>query len=812
MRTLPSVTSLALLVSVGWHALACASALAAAPPEATQVVAPAISDCRIGFAGLYKVGYWTPVFVDVAGAGHAGDLRIEVMAIDNDGIETMNSAEVSEPSAPAADDLAAAAANSTTHLYIKVGRVGSEVRVTLKAADRVIDRWTLQPGVIASKSERSPESGNRSATVSLPANSELIVAFGAEPFGLAGMIPTGARGGNALDGRVIQLDRVDHLPTEWFGYEGVDVLVFSADNVELGRALASDGRRFAALRQWIELGGRLVLLCGASARQLLGADGPLTTLAPGRFVDMVRMTQTSPLEHFAGSSSTTPIAARGARQELFVPQFADVEGVIDAYVGRRPRDLPLVVRSARGLGEIAFAGFDLTAAPLAAWAGRPAFLQSLLRPYAAEVEATGMPQTLVTLGYDDLSGALRQRLGAAFNFVTTFSFSFVALLMIAYLVLLGPLDYWLVHRVLRRPAWAWVTFPLLVLLVSGGAYWIGSAAKGGSTRLNQMELVDVDMASGQVRGTYWAALYSPRSERFNLALKRKAPQKGLRAAGSDGATADAATEPTPQTLLSWWGLPGSGVGGMQAGGAANLGISGPGYRYSPDLSGLEDVPVLASGTKSFAARWTDRVAPLLDGASQITTSADGSGPAGDVLVEGSLADDDGLLSGSLTNRSGKQWRNTRLLFGNWAYRLGNIPDGGRVDIGPQLAPIGVKTLVTRAARGTLTATTGEADREPLDVDRASRAQILNLMMFFEAAGGQAFARLPHEYQSFSDLSRLLQLGRAILVAETDGPVMELVDPSTGEVFTGNKDLGTVVYRFILPVEAAEEAGAVEPAR
>jgi hypothetical protein len=37
-------------------------------------------------------------------------------------------------------------------------------------------------------------------------------------------------------------------------------------------------------------------------------------------------------------------------------------------------------------------------------------------------------------------------------------------LMLLYLFIIGPIDYLVVHRILKRPRWTWVTFPLMVAL------------------------------------------------------------------------------------------------------------------------------------------------------------------------------------------------------------------------------------------------------------------------------------------------------------------------------------------------------------
>ena len=54
-------------------------------------------------------------------------------------------------------------------------------------------------------------------------------------------------------------------------------------------------------------------------------------------------------------------------------------------------------------------------------------------------------------------------------------------------------------------------------------------------------------------------------------------------------------------------------------------------------------------------------------------------------------------------------------------------------------------------------------------EQATPKEILNLMMFYDAAGGYGFAHLPNRYQAYCDLSRTLELGRAVLVADADDP-------------------------------------------
>jgi hypothetical protein len=132
--------------------------------------------------------------------------------------------------------------------------------------------------------------------------------------------------------------------------------------------------------------------------------------------------------------------------------------------------------------------------------------------------------------------------------------------------------------------------------------------------------------------------------------------------------------------------------------------------------------------------------------------------------------------------------------------LGELKDGKRVDVGERLSPRKVKTIVTHDALGETATAAGAAEGQLFSPEKASAKEILSLMMFYEAAGGYGFAHLPNRYQAYCDLSRTLELGRAILIADATGPVVQLIDEETGAVVGDKQDESTVVYRFVLPVK------------
>jgi hypothetical protein len=167
------------------------------------------------------------------------------------------------------------------------------------------------------------------------------------------------------------------------------------------------------------------------------------------------------------------------------------------------------------------------------------------------------------------------------------------------------------------------------------------------------------------------------------------------------------------------------------------------------------------------------------------------------LVAAELSDSDGVVAGSIKNLTEHRLRNVRLFYREWAFRLRTIGAGATVDVGQGESPRQLKTIVTQDSFGGAAGNRGDAG--VFAADRASTAEILNVMMFYDAVGGLAFAQLPNRYQDFLDLSRIPALGRAVLVAEVDTPGSQFVDVE-GKKPAANEDSAKVIYRIVLPVK------------
>ena len=201
-RTLPTVCACLILV-------AAVSCLAFAENTADL---PEVKSIRLGFDNHYKLGCWTPVYMELSGAlgdsGAPGRFDIE---------------------APDGDDVPAWfigprfiwTEGATRTEYVRIGRPNSQLKVRLTKLGSVEES---PPELLAGVSTPTD-------AVALPATNELIVQFGAS-IGLTEMfrrleLPEVERAD------VVTIDRPQPLPGCWYGYEGVDVVVIAgASTVE----------------------------------------------------------------------------------------------------------------------------------------------------------------------------------------------------------------------------------------------------------------------------------------------------------------------------------------------------------------------------------------------------------------------------------------------------------------------------------------------------------------------------------------------------------------------------------------------------
>lgn len=698
-----------------------------------------ITGLRVGFSGHYRVGFWTPVEVTLNGGEENRTVRLSLSVPDGDGTRTEI---VTEPLdlAPAAETRALA--------YVKFGNVLSDLKIDVRDGEETLTQRTFAAGGNLADAQFHK---------AFASTEGLVLTLG-NPIGIEEAV--GRSRGATERINVLNLPDARQLPDEWLGYEGVNMLVICS-SPRLDDALAAGSRRLAALDRWLVEGGHVILALGADSQRYLSDDSPLARLLPGRLEGMTALTRTTSLEMYGGTYGGAPLRwPRGARRELPAARLVDVHGRVELAEG----DFPLVVRRPYTFGEVTFLAFDLSQPPLVDWAGRNLSVKRLLgqRTQREAKDAIDASATVAAnLGLVDLSGQLRSSLDQ-FQGVRLAPFWAVAALAAVYIALIGPIDFLILKTLVRKMEWTWFTFPLVVLLFCGGAGWAAYHLKGDRLLVNQIDLVDIDVASNRVRGTTWFNLFSPATATYDLSLELRA--------------ANLRSDEKREVLLSWQGLPGNVLGGMEQGVSAPTSVARS-YQYSPDRAALLRVPVPVWSTKSFVGRW------------QTTAGA---------AIEAKLKSGrDDVVEGMLVNRLGLPLKSCLLVAGRWAWELSDLPADEAVPVrAGEQRDLQALLKDFKLVR--------EGDREtpvqvatPYDPASFNVRSILQQMMFYDAGNGRSYTGLLNRYQPYVDLSDHLEFGQAILWGEADLPVTAVC--RDGQPLDDAGHERHTFYRFIIPL-------------
>ena len=490
-------------------------------------------------------------------------------------------------------------------------------------------------------------------------------------------------------------------------------------------------------------------------------------LSPGKFLQTVDQCRTIALENFIEIADQLRVGRDDqGRCDLELALIQEPLGIIELREKQGTESRPVIVRSNFGFGQIVFVAVDLNIGPLKGWNGRDRLVARLLDwTLGKQVDQGPSVSTgeVRHAGYNDLSGQLRSALDQ-FQGVVFVPYWLVAVLVIVYLLLVGPIDYFFLRRFVKRMEWTWFTLPFIVITFCVVTYSLAQHLKGNQLQINQVEIVDVDVGSRLIRGSIWAHVYSPETSTYDFAT----PAKVQHLAGTIG---------QKSTLISWQGLPGTGLGGMS--GTANVNWHMDPYairflsRQSPVESTVNKLPLQIWSTKSLTVRWW---------------SEHDFSPVAELRLQS-----DRQLRGRVMNPLDEDLTECYLYYAPFAYQIGRIPAGKGMEI--------TSTTIKRNLRYRLTRKTlSEANQimAPWDKYDLNIPRIIEMMMFHEAAGGEIYTGMSNRFQSFIDLSNQIAAGRAVLVGRVSRETTLIecnANSSSSEQW--------IFYRFVLPVQSSE---------
>lgn len=316
------------------------------------------------------------------------------------------------------------------------------------------------------------------------------------------------------------------FPDNPIALEGLRTIYLSSE-----KALDLSANQAAALMSWMHNGGHLVV----GIEQLVQVNGAewLRRALPVQLFDIAMSPNHAGLQEWLvsdlradGTTMGTEGVRRGNRpvdanpyaaltsDDLFEKapmQVAKVKNR-DGKVLMGSANEPLALIAPRGRGQITALLFSPELEPFVSWKNRPYFW--------AKITAVP-PELLVSEQYNRFGAqSIDGVFGAMIDSkqVRKLPIGWLLLLLLAYLVVIGPVDYYCLKKI-NRQMLTWITFPIYVALFSVLIYFIGYKLRAGESEWNELHVVDVLPLGGEAeyRGRTFASIYSPVNATYRLA-------------------------------------------------------------------------------------------------------------------------------------------------------------------------------------------------------------------------------------------------------------------------------------------------------
>ncbi|MCY9693821.1 hypothetical protein [Paenibacillus alginolyticus] len=256
---------------------------------------------------------------------------------------------------------------------------------------------------------------------------------------------------------VLHLKQTD-IPREALGLDGLDVLAlndFASDTLT--------GEQVQAILQWTKRGGTLLLAGGA---------GYPKTAAPFAEASPVTYQGTTTVKEL-------PELAKAGEKELILTQPLTlsqaklVKGAESVVV--TDGALPIYARGTYGSGFVTYVAYDLSLNPLASWNGNARLWEQMLSGPLESANAFNLNQ--MRYGNDpyyELDRALEY-----FPSLQPPKLPILAIVLLIYAIVVGPLLYMILRRLDRRE-WAWFVIPVAAIVTSIGIFQFGASNRGST--------------------------------------------------------------------------------------------------------------------------------------------------------------------------------------------------------------------------------------------------------------------------------------------------------------------------------------------
>ncbi len=704
---------------------------------------------QLGYQGIAKVGRWIPIHAEATGLPAETEVKLLAEFSDPRGDTCVQSIAGGMSSGDGAISLKGVAS---------CGRLAGSGSISLvSSTGEILCRKSILHGEDVVLEETLPDVQNTLKLYKLDV--PLLMTVGK----MAGIDELLRNADQVSENRPIlegvSIPSLAEFPDNKAALDAVDFLI-------LADSFATSDAQTLAIQQWVRSGGRLYVTTGSNVGELLASN--LGQWLNGYFEIQP---ETGTTRNLTTLQSFVPGASRLETNRTDVPV-----AVLSSDQSTREVDSlngPIVCTQSIAGGVVTIIAVDLNKRPLNNWNSLPQLYEVLLfgEKLSRKDSVSSRSSRISQTGVSDLATQMMSVIDAEHELGSWSTWSIMAM-MVGWLILIGPVDYYLVTNILKRPHLTWVTFPLMI---AGGVFATVWALGTNSTiQLNQLSFVDISTEEGksQVDVRSWLSVSSPETLKAELTARP---------------TAFASATDALDCNLMWSGRPEDVYGGMYRTGG--IGLSRQNYARnfeSPDM--LSGVPLLTDGSRQLSAEWHSAPAqPLL---------------SVDLSVSGFS-----LLDGTFSHNLPVPISDFMIMHGNRVYRMAEEDGGLTLDPGEvwssrssSVSASDLKGFLngSRLVKASTSGSNRGSSQEITPYNAKSRdlQYMLTMATFYNVAGGNKYVGLSQDLLSHMEFSDTIRLNHAVGIGVIELPVTSLmmngtdIEPTTSKTFV----------RLILPVK------------
>lgn len=459
----------------------------------------------VGFDGVARTKVWTPISVRLS----------NTTGRNIDGVINVIQGDLSDESLPmclAKVDLPANS-NKLYHVYARLREFGS-VTVNLRSGLRLIASKKVNVSPASQDEMVIVSVGDRTSRLNFLAGDKLptpvfklaqMKAQSAAMAGMPGGMMPGAPGGakpesNIQIGSILPTD----LPDRPAAYDGVDMVIVR----DLSES-SVDPKALKALSMWVAAGGTLVVSAGPNyqAYQTPFYDELLPVKVKG-VANVPSMAALSGLSDKPFPSGAVAVAASTPTPS-------------SNFTVKSDSGTPLYAQCWYGSGRVVFLAFDYLSEPFTKWDGQAGFWKqvmsgvtagSILQP-SAGIYANDQQNYYSQFGpgsTQSLAGTVEENPA-----IRTPGFNTIAVMLLLYLILLVPVNFFVLKQKRRLEA-AWITTPAIVIAFVILEYGVGYTMKGGHLQLNEATVIETSSGARYARAITATSVFSPARRSYDM--------------------------------------------------------------------------------------------------------------------------------------------------------------------------------------------------------------------------------------------------------------------------------------------------------